>query len=322
MALMIHENALIALTAAASWGGGDFSGGLGVKAAGGGVSRAIRFVLLAHAISLVVLLAVLWGQHGALRPGYPWFPHGVAALWAIAAGLTGALGVVAFYMALSRGAMGASAAVSGLLAAAIPALVSSMMEGAPAGMRLAGFVLAGGAIWLIAAGDSPESTGESGSTMALAVLGGTAFGVYFVALKMATPLGLEMSMAVARASSVTLCAVVLGGMALVGRGSQSQPRSQKRDPSASLRAGCGHPVGGGLLAGWGWALGVALLDTGGNIFFMAATRLGRLDVASVLASLYPAGTILLAAWYLHERPTRRQMMGMVAALVAVVMITL
>jgi drug/metabolite transporter (DMT)-like permease len=54
---------------------------------------------------------------------------------------------------------------------------------------------------------------------------------------------------------------------------------------------------------------------------MAATQLGRLDVASVRASLYPAGTILLAAWYLKERPTRRQMVGMGAALAAVVMIT-
>jgi drug/metabolite transporter (DMT)-like permease len=45
-------------------------------------------------------------------------------------------------------------------------------------------------------------------------------------------------------------------------------------------------------------------------------------VASVLASLYPAGTILLAAWYLHERPTKRQAAGMVAALAAVAMITL
>jgi drug/metabolite transporter (DMT)-like permease len=45
-------------------------------------------------------------------------------------------------------------------------------------------------------------------------------------------------------------------------------------------------------------------------------------VASVLASLYPAGTILLAAWYLQERPTRRQSLGMVAALAAVAMITL
>lgn len=315
MTLAIHENALIALLSAASWGGGDFCGGMGVKVAGGGVSRAIRFVLLAHGISLVVLVGILWGRHAAL-------PHGVAITWAVAAGVTGALGVVAFYMALSRGAMGASAAVSGLLAAAIPALVSSMMEGAPAGIRLAGFALAGGAIWLIAAGDSPESAGESRSTMALASFAGVAFGVYFVALKMANPLGLVMPMAIARASSVMLCSVVLGVVGLVRGGSWLRPGFENPDPSASSGQALGHPIGGRWRTVLGWACGVALLDTGGNLLFMEATRLGRLDVASVLASLYPAGTILLAAWYLHERPTRRQMVGMVAALAAVVMITL
>jgi drug/metabolite transporter (DMT)-like permease len=299
MALTIHHNALIALTAAASWGGGDFSGGMGVKASGGRVPGALRFVILAHAISLVVLLGLLWSEHARA-------PHGAAVLWAIGGGVTGAMGLVAFYMALSRGGMGVSAAVSGLLAAAVPAAVSSVMEGAPGGMRLAGFVLAGGAIWLIAAGDSPESGGESRSTMALAIFGGLAFGVYFVALKMANPLGLVMPMAIARASSVTLCSVALGVMALVGGGSRSEK----------------HVGATGWWAGWRWAFGVALLDTGGNMLFLAATRMGRLDVASVLASLYPAGTILLAAWYLHERPTRRQMAGMVAALAAVAMITL
>jgi drug/metabolite transporter (DMT)-like permease len=71
-----------------------------------------------------------------------------------------------------------------------------------------------------------------------------------------------------------------------------------------------------------WALGTALLDTSGNLLFIAATRAGRLDVAAVLASLYPASTILLAAWALHERPTPRQGLGMAVALAAVVMITL
>ena len=307
MGLTIHENALIALLSAASWGGGDFSGGMGVKASGGRVAGAIRFVILAHAISLVVLLGMLWTRHAGL-------PRGAAAGWAVAAGVMGALGLVAFYIALSRGGMGVSAAASGLLAAAIPALVSSVIEGAPGAMRLAGFALAGGAIWLIAAGDSPESQGESSGTMGLAVFAGTAFGIYFVALKMANPLGLVMPMAIARASSVTLCSVVLGGMALRERASLAQPTSQKRD--------VGHPVSGRWMAGWGWACAVALLDTGGNVLFMAATRLGRLDVASVLASLYPAGTILLAAWYLQERPTRRQSLGMVVALAAVAMITL
>jgi drug/metabolite transporter (DMT)-like permease len=306
MGLEIHSNALIALAAAASWGGGDFSGGMGAKAAGGRVPGAIRFVILAHAMSLCVLLVMLWERHAVL-------PHGVPVLWAVAGGVTGALGLVAFYIALSRGAMGASAAVSGLLAAAIPAVVSSVMEGAPAALKLAGFALAGGAIWLIAAGDSPESAGESSGTMVLAIFAGVAFGIYFVALKMASPLGLVMPMAIARTTSIALCSAVLGVLGLLGRRSQRQPNSLERKGED-----LGLWFGKALL---GWAAGVALLDTGGNVLFLAATRLGRLDVASVLASLYPAGTILLAAWYLHERPTRRQTVGMVVALAAVVMIT-
>jgi len=70
-----------------------------------------------------------------------------------------------------------------------------------------------------------------------------------------------------------------------------------------------------------WAMGAVLLDTSGNLLFIAATRAGRLDVAAVLASLYPASTILLAAWMLRERPTRRQGLGMAIAGVAVVMIS-
>jgi drug/metabolite transporter (DMT)-like permease len=71
-----------------------------------------------------------------------------------------------------------------------------------------------------------------------------------------------------------------------------------------------------------WAMATALLDTSGNLLYVAATRAGRLDVAAVLASLYPASTILLAAWTLRERPTRRQGWGMAVAAAAVVMITL
>jgi len=221
-------------------------------------------------------------------------------------GFTGALGLVAFYIALSRGGMGVSAAVSGLLAAAIPALVSSVMEGSPGAMRLAGFGLAGGAIWLIAAGDSPEkdfpeTKGGAGSTMGLSVFAGVAFGIYFVALKLSNPLGLVVPMTIARMTSVALCSGMLGVMWLTG---------PKERGAANW------------FAGWGWACGVALLDTGGNVLYLAATRIGRLDVASVLASLYPAGTILLAAWYLKERPTGRQVVGMVAALAAVAMVTL
>jgi drug/metabolite transporter (DMT)-like permease len=86
--------------------------------------------------------------------------------------------------------------------------------------------------------------------------------------------------------------------------------------------GAGEPQARLTRTAVAWALGTALLDTSGNLLFIAATRAGRLDVAAVLASLYPASTILLAAWTLLERPTRRQGVGMVVAAAAVVMITL
>ena len=71
-----------------------------------------------------------------------------------------------------------------------------------------------------------------------------------------------------------------------------------------------------------WPLGTALFDTTGNILFLAATRAGRLDVAAVLASLYPASTILLAAAVLRERPPPSQLAGMAVALGAVVLVPL
>jgi uncharacterized membrane protein len=303
---------LIALASAASWGGGDFCGAMGVRAAGGSTTAALRFVVLSHAISFTVLLLLL----AALRQPVP---LGAPALWAFAGGVAGGLGLTAFYIALSRGAMGAAAAVSGLLAAAIPAAVSSALEGAPRALTLGGFAMAAVAIWTIAAGDSPESTDHSVVTLVLAACGGVGFGCYFVALKFAGPLGLVAPMALARAGSLVVCVLLLGVMAVravAGPGKQVPPLHDVQGQADISR---GKWLRWELLR---WALGVALLDTGGNTLFVAAARLGRLDVAAVLASLYPAGTILLAAGYLHERPTRRQLAGMVAALAAVAMITL
>lgn len=303
----LSANILLALAAAASWGGGDFSGGMGVKSTGGSTAGALRVVLMAHASSLAVLLVILGFQHAQ-------WPHGAPLAWGLVAGVTAGVSLTAFYIALARGAMGGSAALSGLLAAAIPAVVSSFLEGAPGVLRVFGFALAFGAIWLIAAGPSPESTHavdgsepseSSRTTLVLALIGGVGFGIYFVALRLANPLGVIEPMALARSASLVTCALLL--VLVTARSKRIEQRDVARPKLTRMTVV--------------WALGVALLDTGGNLLFIAATRAGRLDIASVLASLYPAGTILLAAWHLHERPTRRQLAGMAIAAAAVVMIT-
>ncbi|MCU1322086.1 MAG: Transporter [Acidobacteriaceae bacterium] len=294
---------LLALAAAVLWGGGDFSGGMGAKHAGGTMRAALRVVLLSHTTSFVVLLLIAHFRGDV-------FPHGAPLAWGLAAGVAGGLSLTAFYVALSRGAMGASAAISGLLAAAIPAVVSISQEGSPGLLHLVGFAVAGFAIWRIAAGPNPENTesvdeaAAKSGTMTLAVLSGIGFGLYFVCLKYAGTSGLIWPMATARMGSLTTCTLVLLAVSL------GKPAG---DPDLRLRL----PKAAVL-----WCLSTALLDTSGNLLFIAATRAGRLDVAAVLASLYPASTILLAAWTLHEKPTPRQALGMVIAAGAVVMITL
>ncbi len=295
MGFLLHGNALLALTAAALWGGGDFSGGMGVKGAGGTMGAALRVILLSHAASLAILLMLVWWRGDA-------FPHGAPLAWGLGAGVTAGVALACFYVALSRGAMGASAALSGLLAAAIPAAVSAGAEGSPGLLRMMGFLVAAAAIWLIAAGPNPEAKTADRRTVWLAVVAGVGFGIYFVALKFAGSAGVIWPLATCRMGSLTVCSLLVGGMAL-------------------RRTGDGERVRLTRAVMW-WAMGAVLLDTTGNLLFIAATRAGRLDVAAVLASLYPASTILLAAWTLHERPTRRQGLGMAVAAAAVVMITI
>jgi len=65
-----------------------------------------------------------------------------------------------------------------------------------------------------------------------------------------------------------------------------------------------------------------VMEVGGNAFYALAARAGRLDVAAVISSLYPAGTIWLAWLILKERFTRLQSVGIVAALAAIVLIAI
>jgi drug/metabolite transporter (DMT)-like permease len=294
--------ALLALASAVLWGGGDFCGGMGVKTAGGGVRAALRVVLLSHVSSFSVLLAVARLRGDA-------FPHGTLLAWGLGAGVAAGISLTCFYMALSRGAMGAPAAVSGLLAAAIPAALTVSVEGSPGVGRLVGFAVAGWAIWLIAAGPADARQTAGAGTAWLAVTAGAGFGIYFVSLKMAGPAGVIWPMATARIGSLGVCLLMLLGLAVHRSEAPGEARERLGPQGLSKKA-------------VGWALATALLDSSGNLLFVAATRAGRLDVAAVLASLYPASTILLAAGVLGERVTRRQGLGMAVAVAAVGLIVL
>jgi len=67
--------------------------------------------------------------------------------------------------------------------------------------------------------------------------------------------------------------------------------------------------------------GTRVLDNGANLSFaLAAEAGGLLTLTSVLGSLYPVATVVLARFVLHERLAPLQTAGVVAAMIGVALI--
>ena len=247
-------------------------------------ANASSVVLATYAVGflLMVTLALLWRES---------FPAPVDLLWGGLAGVAGVLGLLCFYTALSSGKMGITAPVSAVLTAALPVLFSVFTSALPTLLQVGGFVLALLAIVLIS---RPERTTGPSRGIGLAVLAGCGFGCFFILISRVSPGAVFWPLAAARLTSVLVLLVVL----LLRR----QPLLPGRIVAPLV-----------VVAG--------NLDAIGNAFFVLAAHSGRLDVAAILSSLYPAATVLLAALVLRERVTRVQALGILLALLAIPLIS-
>ena len=273
---------LAGLAAAVAWGSGDFGGGLASRAL-----DSLRVVLLAQLIGTTALLAVAFGSGDPVPP----FPAiGLAAV----GGIGGGIGLLLLYQALAIGPMGVVAPLTAAVSGALPALIGIALEGWPAPVQLAGFVLALAAVWIIA---SPgDHAALNSRALFLSIAAGAGFTVFLTIMARLGTYGAYWPLVFGRAASILL----LGGILLFS----ATPR----------HAGGSIPWALIALAGLG--------DTAGNALFVVSALLSRLDVAAVISSLYPAATVLLARAFLDERLTTRQLFGVVLALAAIVLIAI
>lgn len=162
---------LFGLGSAASWGAGDFSGGLATKR--NDVFMVVMISQVAGTIPLVGF-TLLWG--GALPP----LKH---LLFGAIGGLFGMAGLLALYRGLSEGRMGVVAPVTSVAAAVLPMLFGSFWDGLPTFLEMTGILVALVAVWLLSrtAPDQPFSFDGLG----LPILAGSAFGLYFVFIDLA-----------------------------------------------------------------------------------------------------------------------------------------
>jgi len=279
----IYATVLFGLAASLCWGSGDFSGGLASRRA-----NPSSVVISAYAVGFFVLvaLALIWREP---------LPGLADIIWGGLAGIAGVLGLIVFYTALASGKMGIAAPISAVLTATLPVLFSAITAGLPRPLQLIGFALALVAIFLIS---RPEKAGGSPTGIGLALLAGCGFGLFFILISRVSPGATFWPLAVARLASVVSLLVVL---------------LLRRQPRQRLLSGVRKVAPLVLLAG--------TLDAMGNVFFVLAAHSGRLDVAAILSSLYPAATVLLAAFVLRERVTRIQAVGILLVLLAIPLIS-
>jgi len=273
--------ALLALAASLAWGVGDFLGGLKARALPS---------LLVMAASQPFGLAALGIGVAVRGTGIP----GDEVAWAALSAALGTIGLFAFYRGLATGAMSVVAPIAAV-AAGFPVIWGVAVSGDHIhDLQAIGFIAAVGGSVAASLEIRPERR-QIAAGVGWAALAMLAFGGYYVPMHAASAHDWLWPAFLFRCTSVTLVVSVV----LVRRIRPS-----------------------GLRPHWPGLVAVGFLDTGGNALFAAASSThGLLSVVSVLASLYPVVTVLLARLVLGERVQRTQDAGVAVALAGVVQIT-
>ncbi|HCR71662.1 MAG TPA: EamA family transporter [Anaerolineae bacterium] len=274
------------LLSAFTWGAGDFTGGLAARKVG-----AVQAVFYASIVGLIAVSIVAFISNESLPSLQSW-------VYAMIAGIFGMAGLTFLYFAMANGTMSIAAPVSAVLAATLPVLIGIITEGLPEFLTLIGFGFALFAMWMVSQSENGVKDIFSHlSDLKLPLLAGIGFGLYFIVMHEATSDGaLFWTMVASRVTSVLFLFIYM----LI------------KKISFRINDTSSFPVIG--LNG--------ILDLTGNGFFILAGQAGRLDVASVLSSLYPGSTVLLAWIFLKERLTRNQWVGVISALIAIILMTI
>jgi len=248
--------------------------------------NAISVVLTAQAISaLPLLLATLLFEYG--------IPRFEDIVLGALASLCSMIAVINLYTGLAKGRMVVVAPLAAIISTIISVLVSALTDGMSTPLQMLGFGLAVVAIWLISS-DGQKFTATP-IELRSAFASGVGFAGFFIIIDHVSGETVLWPILAARLTSLLVLSLY------------TFSRHQWRTPTRTLL-----PVI--VLAG--------LLDTMGSFFYLLAAQTGRLDVAVVLASLYPAVTIMLAWLMLHEQLKLQQWFGVGVVLVAIVMIAL
>ena len=218
-------------------------------------------------------------------------PEDIGALLAIPAALSGTIGLYAYYRGIAVGAISIVAPIAGI-SAVVPVAVGIASGDHASTWQWVG--IAASLVGVFLASREPGRTGRVAAGVGLALLAAIGFGGYFPPMHAAGNADFWWAALIFRMTST---AMILSVVAV-------------RRPSLGMPA-VEVPI-------------LALIGTGdmlGNLLFAAASTSGLVSITSVLASLYPIVTVVLARVILKERVARSQETGIVLTLAGVALIS-
>ncbi len=205
--------------------------------------------------------------------------------------MAGGLGLICYYAALASGTMGVVAPVTSL-GVVVPVVIGILSGESPTGLVWLGICVA---IVGIVLTSGPEFTGAASARPVLvAGAAGAFFGFFFVFMDQGSEASPLLTLWAMRAALTTAFVVA----ALVRR-----------------------TTGSLAIRDVGWVVTVAAGDLGANLAFGIASTMGYVSITSVLASLFPVVTVLLARMVLKERLRMVQVVGVCVTMLGVACIS-
>lgn len=275
--------------AAITWGISDFSGGLASKK-----QSTILVLFVSQIFGIGTLFAIIMSKGENYQSGQ--------LLWSALGGISGAIGLLTLYHGFTKGTTSIISPISAATAISIPVIFSVVTNGTPNQSQSVGLALAIVSIVLLSMNSTSKDQTESSNIVNITygLISGFGFGMFFIFVDQFKVNSVFWPLAMLRMFSLIFLMIII-----VYKSQNSSLRHKNKIKILRIELIVITGVG----------------DTLANVFFTLSAQSGRLDVASILSSLFPVVTVLLAFIIYKEKILFHQKIGLFGTVMSVILLS-
>lgn len=292
---------LFGVSGAIFFGAADYLGGIAAKFMG-----SLRTSWIAATLGLLTMIV------GFALTGGAWSVE--AIYWGALSGVSGMLAIIFLYASLAIGPMSILSPIGALVAAVVPVIWDFAVGNTLSPLAYIALAVALVAVWMIGFAPDQNAVRPSARGLTFAVLAGMLIGIFMILINEAPDEAGILPLIANRITQTVSLGIAVAAASLVHWMHKRGKWGHLGKPRADVAVGDTGALN--WRKGLPSAMVGGVIDAIGNIMILFGFLSGSLSVVSVLAGLYPASTILLAALILKERIATLQYIGLGLAIAA------